>query len=122
MPRSKKRYRPALIFRDPAIIRASSCISTIRVNSRESNNFVIHYRPHHYAWFPCRMLLLLLGVAWLGAGPGVATEIEDRWWPTQLMPKAIIRTTNQLHFPEPRFAFQAMMQSVAGLAAKAVNN
>ena len=81
---------------------------------------MIHRRPHHYTWFLGRMLLL--GVAWLGARLGVATETEDRWWPTQLMPKAIVRTTNQLQFPEPRFAFQAMVQSAAGLAAKAVNN
>jgi hypothetical protein len=37
------------------------------------------------------------------------------------MPKSVVRTTNQLTFPEPRLAFQMMVQSVAGLAAKAVN-
>lgn len=39
---------------------------------------------------------------------------ESRWWPTQAMPKALVRTTNQS-------GFEMMVQSVAGLAAKAVN-
>ena len=45
---------------------------------------------------------------------------ENRWWPVQAMPKALIRLQND-QFPEPRAASEMMAQSVAGLAAKAVN-
>src|SRR5208282_3036650 len=55
------------------------------------------------------------------AAPVWAGEEVDRWWPTQAFPKAVVRTTNQQQFPEPRVALQMMVQSVAGLAAKAVN-
>lgn len=47
------------------------------------------------------------------------TELEDRWWPLQALPKGVVRTTQE--FPAPRLAFEMMIQSVAGLAAKAVN-
>jgi hypothetical protein len=50
-----------------------------------------------------------------------AAADENRWWPTQAFPKAIIRTTSQQEFPEPRVPLQMMVQSVAGLVAKAVN-
>jgi hypothetical protein len=43
------------------------------------------------------------------------------WWPTQAMPKALVRTKNQSEFPAPRASCEMMVQSVAGLAAKAVN-
>ncbi len=43
-------------------------------------------------------------------------ETADRWWPTQKVPKKIVRTS-----PEGRAALQMLMQSVSGLAAKAVN-
>jgi hypothetical protein len=43
------------------------------------------------------------------------------WWPAQAMPKALVRTESQNAFPEPRVPYQMMVQSVAGLAAKAVN-
>jgi hypothetical protein len=62
-----------------------------------------------------------LVMALLIAVPVFAGEEEDRWWPTQAFPKAVVRTTNQQQFPEPRVALQMMVQSVAGLAAKAVN-
>ena len=67
---------------------------------------------------------------WLGAllvvfsliGLSNGTRAEDtRWWPVQTLPKTIVRTPNQQEFPEPRLALQMMVQSVAGLAAKAVN-
>ena len=45
---------------------------------------------------------------------------ENRWWPVQAMPKALARL-RQNEFPEPRAACEMMAQSVAGLAAKAVN-
>ncbi len=62
-----------------------------------------------------------MAMLWLVAAPAHAGETDDRWWPIQVLPKSIVRTTNQLTFPEPRLAFQMMVQSVAGLAAKAVN-
>ena len=51
------------------------------------------------------------------AFPAVADE--NRWWPVQAMPKALVRLQNE--YPEPRAACEMMAQSVAGLAAKAVN-
>jgi hypothetical protein len=63
----------------------------------------------------------LLLLALLNAVPVCAGEAEDRWWPTQAFPKAVVRTANQQEFPEPRPALQMMVHSVAGLAAKAVN-
>src|SRR6185503_8923892 len=47
---------------------------------------------------------------------------ESRWWPTQAMPKALVRTGNRNGWPAPHAACEMMIQSVAGLAAKAVNN
>jgi hypothetical protein len=43
------------------------------------------------------------------------------WWPVQAMPKALVGTVNENEFPAPRVPYQMMAQSVAGLAAKAVN-
>src|ERR1035438_1163923 len=60
-------------------------------------------------------------MALLITAPVFAGEEDDRWWPTQAFPKAVVRTTNQQQFPEPRVALQMMGQSVSGLAAKAVN-
>jgi hypothetical protein len=45
---------------------------------------------------------------------------ENRWWPVQAMPKGLVRL-QESDFPEPRAARAMMAQSVAGLAAKAVN-
>ncbi|MGA2557496.1 MAG: hypothetical protein ABSG04_14615 [Verrucomicrobiota bacterium] len=64
-------------------------------------------------------LLWLVGLA--GAVPVPAGAAEDRWWPAQALPKAIVQTSNEEEFPQPRVALQMMVQSVAGLAAKAVN-
>jgi len=44
---------------------------------------------------------------------------EDHWWPVQAMPKALVRLQNE--FPAPRASSEMTAQSVAGLAAKAVN-
>jgi hypothetical protein len=46
---------------------------------------------------------------------------QERWWPEQTLPKLIIPTVNQGEFSQPRVAYQMMVQSVAGIAAKAVN-
>jgi hypothetical protein len=58
--------------------------------------------------------LILLRISVSAAGD------ENRWWPVQTMPKALVRL-QQNEFPEPRAACEMMAQSVAGLAAKAVN-
>lgn len=44
---------------------------------------------------------------------------EECWWPTQALPKAVVRSA--IEFPGPRRALDMMLQSVAGLAAGAVN-
>jgi len=48
------------------------------------------------------------------------TRDVDRWWPVQSVPKALVRLSKD-GFPEPHAASEMMAQSVAGLAAKAVN-
>ena len=44
-----------------------------------------------------------------------------RWWPVQARPGGLVRTGHPRPFPEPQLAYQMLTQSVAGLAAKAVN-
>ena len=60
-------------------------------------------------------------MAWLSLRSAMAGEAESRWWPVQALPNALVQTTRQHDFPEPRAALQMMVQSVAGLAAHAVN-
>src|SRR5690349_19835372 len=50
-----------------------------------------------------------------------SVDAQDRWWPEQALPKTVIRTGSQHDFASPKLAHQMMVQSVAGLAAKAVN-
>src|ERR1039458_2213013 len=69
--------------------------------------------------FNIRNPLLLVGL--FCASPVLAGQNEDRWWPVQTLPKVVVRTSNQQEFPAPRAALQMMVQSVAGLAAQAVN-
>jgi len=47
-----------------------------------------------------------------------AAADENRWWPVQAMPKALVRTANTSEYNLP---CEIMAQSIAGLAAKAVN-
>jgi len=64
----------------------------------------------------------LLVVFWLiGLSVGSTAGEAARWWPEQALPKTVVRTPNQQEFPQPQLALQMMVQSVAGLAAKAVN-
>src|SRR4051812_35479880 len=49
-----------------------------------------------------------------------ASDNDARWWPVQAMPKALVRLEVN-DFPWPRVSYEMMAQSVAGLAAKAVN-
>jgi hypothetical protein len=75
-------------------------------------------------WLKRRLLdgpIPLWASAFLLAFPVPGGAEDDRWWPTQTFPQAVVRTTDQQQFPEPRAAFQMLVQSVAGLAAKAVN-
>ena len=53
--------------------------------------------------------------------PALAEAGEERWWPVQRMPKGIVRTQNQEKSQPARSAMDMMLQSVAGLAARAVN-
>ena len=67
--------------------------------------------------FIIAVLLVNICGAAENAAPSVIeprADHESGWWPTQVMPKALVRTTN-------RNGFEMMVQSVAGLAAKAVN-
>jgi hypothetical protein len=53
--------------------------------------------------------------------PVLAEVSEDRWWPLQRMPKGVVRTQNAEKSQPLQSAMDMMLQSVAGLAAKAVN-
>src|SRR5262249_23860968 len=46
---------------------------------------------------------------------------ESRWWPIQAMPKSLVRTEIQDDSLSRRMSYEMMAQSVAGLAAKCVN-
>jgi hypothetical protein len=66
--------------------------------------------------FPAALRLALLALTM----PGSAKADDIRWWPIQTGPKALVRLQENA-FPEPRAASEMLAQSVAGLAAKAVN-
>ena len=72
-------------------------------------------------WQPrCVLAALLVALASTAQPAGAdQTMVASRWWPTQAMPQGIVRMDDR--FPEPRAASEMMAQSVAGLAAKAVN-
>ncbi len=71
------------------------------------------------AWLDARNLLLL--VVCLSTLVASAAPPEDRWWPVQKLPKAIARTSDARAPQSSQAALQMMVQSVAGLAAQAVN-
>lgn len=50
-----------------------------------------------------------------------SAKVEDRWWPVQAVPKIVLRATISPQPPKERVAHEMLTQSVAGLAAKAVN-
>jgi GxGYxYP putative glycoside hydrolase C-terminal domain/GxGYxY sequence motif in domain of unknown function N-terminal len=66
------------------------------------------------------MIALLLMLVGPRHALGDALE-RSRWFPEQAAPKALVRTIEENRFPEPRLANRMMVQSLAGLAAKAVN-
>jgi hypothetical protein len=47
--------------------------------------------------------------------------LDARWWPVQARPAGLVRTGHPRAFPEPQAAYQVLAQSIAGLAAKSVN-
>jgi hypothetical protein len=55
----------------------------------------------------------------LALAPGLAAS--ERWWPHQALPATLLRTIPADQFPQPDNAYQMMVQSAAGLAARAVN-
>ena len=63
----------------------------------------------------------LMTVFVLVALPMVAAGDDSRWWPAQTLPKAIVRTISLERFAQPHGPHHMLVQSVAGLAAKAVN-
>jgi hypothetical protein len=72
------------------------------------------------AW-SCRRRIWIL--ATVIAAWGFDAEAQDaRWWPRQAAPKALVRTVETRKFSQPVKSFELLVQSVAGLAAKAVND
>jgi hypothetical protein len=74
------------------------------------------------------VLLIITAGECRGAGPAtqgpkidVARNDEARWFPTQTLPRALVRTDPDERHARP-LGVQMMLQSVAGLAAGAVNN
>lgn len=63
------------------------------------------------------LVLLLWGILSFNG----ASAQPARWWPTQQLPKSIVRSSNQQNFVGPKVELQMLLQSIAGLAAKAVN-
>jgi len=51
-----------------------------------------------------------------------ASAQDGRWWPSQAVPKGLVRTIEQNTFPAPAIVHEMLVQSVAGLAAKSVND
>jgi hypothetical protein len=70
-------------------------------------------------WLRVRTFLLL--AVYSGNIVAPAAGSEDRWWPVQKLPRRIVRATTAPASPSCQAALQMMVQSVAGLAAKAVN-
>src|SRR5262245_35573467 len=67
-------------------------------------------------------LLAVLLATVCGRAQSVAPDHEFGWWPTQAMPTAIVRASVQNEVPARRASCEMMLQSVAGLAAKALND
>lgn len=66
----------------------------------------------------CRFILFPLTVF---LDPLRAAGDENRWWPVQAMPKAVVRLENPGGCSSVHASCEKMAQSVAGLASKAVN-
>jgi hypothetical protein len=64
---------------------------------------------------PCALIPIGVGFA-----ADAASDNDARWWPLQAVPKSLVRL-QQNDFLAPRTSYDMMAQSIAGLAAKAVN-
>src|SRR3954470_17203089 len=73
----------------------------------------------HFLRYSVR-LTIFWTIAFLGAVSGQAGE-TSRWWPVQAMPRGIVRTEVVEKTPAGKAGMEMLVQSVAGLAAKAVN-
>jgi hypothetical protein len=71
----------------------------------------VHLRENVFSVQSVFVAMLVLGIVALRA-----QQNENRWWPVQALPRAFVRVTNPPDVPA-----QMMVQSLAGLAAKAVN-
>lgn len=67
------------------------------------------------------VMLPLAGFADEAGSNDAAPPIESRWWPAQAVPKGIVSTATRGDSPARRIAYEMMVQSIAGLAAKSVN-
>src|SRR3954469_23372715 len=65
-------------------------------------------------------LTILWTIAFLGVVSGHAGE-ASRWWPVQALPREIVRTEVVEKSAELKPGMEMMVQSLAGLAARAVN-
>jgi hypothetical protein len=71
------------------------------------------------AWLNAPNLRLL--AVWLSTIGAQAGPNEERWWPVQKLPKAVARASNTPASSSSQAGLQMIIQSAAGLAAKAVN-
>ena len=69
----------------------------------------------HHAIKLCLLILLA------AASHSVHASDVSRWWPTQSLPNRILRTIRLEKFSAPHGPHHMLVQSLAGLAAKAVN-
>lgn len=65
----------------------------------------------------------IIGIVIISIAASLATVAaeESRWWPVQAMPGAIVRLEDAKFNPSLRLSYEMTAQSVAGLAAKSVN-
>ncbi len=70
----------------------------------------------------CMTLLCSCALVPIAAGfaDDATSDNDARWWPVQAVPKGLVQLEEN-DFPSPRVSYEMMAQSVAGLAAKAVN-
>lgn len=68
--------------------------------------------------FRTRPAVVLFAVLCSSAG---AFAGDDRWWPEQVAPRAVVRSCPPQELPSPAGSYEMLLQSVAGLAASAVN-
>ncbi|HEX2853075.1 MAG TPA: hypothetical protein VHO24_07550 [Opitutaceae bacterium] len=77
-------------------------------------------RGNRFSVFVAAILALLGASVRVGAAAETGA-IDSRWWPTQVVPKGIVRSGHSTNDPDQRAAYDMLLQSVAGLAAKATN-